>query len=475
MLNIITYLDSSQDRELIQRAFEFGKNAHAGQKRLSGEPYITHCEAVAAKLTEWKLDAATVAAGFLHDVLEDTEITKERLEKEFGREIAFLVDGVTKLKKIQYRDTAMATTAATLMKMIFAMTEDIRVMLIKLADRWHNLTTLQFLPAERQHLTAVESIEIYAPIAERLGMGEQKGQIEDLAFPYAYPGEYRKLMRLVGKSYKKRTRYLLTIKPKLLRHLAEKNIRPLDLHMRVKHYFSLWQKLQRPEIEGDPERVHDLVAIRIIVPDVSGCYLTLGHIHQLWRPLPGKFSDFIALPKPNGYRSLHTKVFANRGQIVEIQIRTPQMHRQAELGIAAHWAYSEKGKPETVVASLQELQWVSKLREWKETIHDPEEFLESIKLELFRNRIFVLTPKGDVKELPREATPVDFAYKIHQDLGAHCGGAKVNGRIVPINYQLQTGQIVEIIPDKKRQPSLDWLTFVKTANARRHIRTILHH
>ncbi|MBI2627259.1 MAG: bifunctional (p)ppGpp synthetase/guanosine-3',5'-bis(diphosphate) 3'-pyrophosphohydrolase [Parcubacteria group bacterium] len=457
-----------QEKALIQRAYDLADQAHKEQTRSSGEPYIIHPVAVAKFLADLNLDAKTISAALLHDVLEDTSVSREQLEKEFGQEIAFLVDGVTKLEQIQFKQKSSADWA-TLRKMLFAMTKDIRVILIKLADRWHNLSTIKYLPVDRQQSYATESIEIFAPIAERLGMGEIKGQIEDMAFPFAYYKEYWKLIATVQSSYQERIQYLEKIKPKLLRYLAEQNIKVLELNTRAKHYYSLWKKLKKTD--GDLSRVYDLAAIRLIVNDVAQCYEVLGAIHKLWRPLPGRIKDYIAIPKPNGYRSLHTTVFGENGHIIEVQIKTLDMHHHAELGIAAHWAYSEAGKPRTVMASIKDLEWINKLREWKKTLAKPDEFLESIKLELFKDRIFVFTPRGEVKELPEGATPIDFAYRIHGDLGNACTGAKVDGKLVPLNYQLKNGQIIEILKAKNPKPSLDWLSFVKTDEAQRRIRS----
>lgn len=463
--------------ELIEKAFNFAKKAHEGQTRRSGEPYIQHSLATAQTIAEMKLDSASIAAGLLHDVADDTEVTLEQIKKEFGREIAQLVDGVTKLGKIKYR--GIERQVENLRKMFLAMAEDIRVVLIKLADRLHNMKTLKILPPEKQQRIALETMNIYAPLANRLGIGRLKGDLEDLAFQYLMPGEYHWLKNQVRDQFEEREEYLEKIIPILKKELTKESINPIEMHWRAKHYYSLYQKLQRYEMNLN--RIYDLVALRLIVPTIEDCYSTLGIIHKLWRPLPGRIKDYIALPKPNGYQSLHTTVFCQGGKIIEIQIRTEKMNNEAELGIAAHWYYSEqKGfkayfKKVFAGAPERELKWIEQLREWQKQIQgSSDEYFQSLKIDFFKDRIFVFTPKGDVIDLPEGATPIDFAYHIHSEIGQHCQGAEVDGRLVSLNTTLHNGQVVKIITQKQAKPSYDWLKFVKTNLAQNRIRQWLN-
>lgn len=458
------------NQELIERAFEFAKSAHIGQKRLSGEDYITHPLYVAYFLAGLGLDPITIAAGLLHDVIEDTKATPEKLEKEFGKDVAFLVEGVTKLEKIT--DTANKNESAhrghfsSLKKMFFATAEDIRVILIKLADRYHNMETLNFISKQNQKRIALETLEIYAPVAGRLGMGRLKGQLEDLSFPYVYPKEYSWLLKKVKEKYADRLHYIERTKPIIKKCLKDAGIPIIDLHSRVKHHYSLYQKLKRKDL--DIEKIHDLVAVRIIVPDIRSCYEALGVIHKYYKPLPGLIKDYVALPKPNGYQSLHTTIFCEKGRIVEIQIRTEHMHDYAENGIAAHWAYSEGGKVRPISVNTKEVEWVSQLKKFLEESKTGEG-LANLKIDFFKNRIFAFTPKGDVKDLPEGATPIDFAYSIHTGLGHATKGAKIGGKIVPLGYELKNGDVVEIIKGKEKKPSFDWLKIVKTTIAKKAI------
>lgn len=469
------------DRKIIERAFEFAKIAHAGQKRLSGEEYLSHPLHVAYFLSELGLDATTVAAGILHDTIEDTPVIHREIEKEFGKDIAFLVEGVTKLSKIEYDSSPQFGEAGnlnikknnaehlnSLKKMFFAMAEDIRVILIKLADRHHNMETLKYKDNADQKKVALETLEIYAPIAARLGMGRLKGQLEDMAFPYVYPIEYSQLIKKVKEKYADRIKYIDRTKPIIKRCLTDANIPILEINSRAKHYYSLYGKMIRKELDTD--KVFDLVAMRIIVSDIKSCYEALGVIHKFYKPLPGLIKDYIALPKPNGYQSLHTTIFCEKGRIVEIQIRTKNMHEYAENGIAAHWAYSEGGKKKSIMANVKEVQWVNQLKNFlKEAT--PGEGLSNLKIDFFKHRIFAFTPKGEVKDLPDGATPVDFAYAIHTDLGHMTRGAKINGKIAPIHHELKNGDVVEITKGKDKKPSFDWLKFVKTAEARKKIKS----
>lgn len=467
---------SALDQAIIKRALDLAKKAHDGQKRLSGEPFITHPVRIAEHLARLGMDIPTLAAALLHDVLEDTDITQKELIARFGEEIAFLVEGVTKFKSILYKSgnevrTGSDSYVASLKKMFFAMAKDIRVIIIKLADRYHNVETLQYLTPDDQRRVALETLEIYAPIADRLGMGSIKGQLEDMCFPYVYPQEYRELVSSTQARYEDRLKYIEHIKPIVTRYLKDANIRIIDIHSRAKRAYSLFQKLRKYDM--DMERVFDLVALRIIVPDVKSCYETLGAIHSHYKPLPGRIKDFIAIPKPNGYQSLHTTVFCEKGKIVEIQIRTPDMHLHAENGIAAHWTYSESGKPRSSIAKAHEVEWVSHLKDTLKSIQT-RKGLHDVAIDFFKNRIFVFTPHGDIKDLPDSATPIDFAYAVHTNLGNMTSGAHVNDHIVPLTYELQNGDVVEIIKSKSARPSRDWLATVKTSQARQKIRAWLN-
>ena len=458
---------------LLRRAFDFSQKAHANQKRKSGEPYFNHAYETALKLAEWRLDTATIAAGLLHDVLEDAGINLDELKKEFGEEIAFLVDGVTKLGRLKYR--GIEKQAENLRKMILALGEDLRVVFIKLADRLHNMKTLSALPIQKQKRIALETSEIYASLAYRLGMTNLAGELEDLAFPYLYPQEHQWLIENVKESYEERQSYLEKVKPIIEKSLKEHGIEPIKIDFRAKRYSSLYKKLLRYDM--NLEQIYDLVALRIIVRTVEECYAALGIIHQLWPPLPGRIKDYIALPKPNGYRSLHTTVFCLENKPTEIQIRTLEMHEEAENGIAAHWAYEQKKgtkdylEEKPIFADKKELIWVQQLKNWQKEFSNPEEFIQSLKIDFFKDRIFAITPKGEVIDLPAGATPVDFAYAIHTDIGDSCVGAKVNNKIVPLDYQLQSGDLVEILTQKSKKPSESWLKFVKTSHARKKIKS----
>ncbi|MCL4405290.1 RelA/SpoT family protein [Patescibacteria group bacterium] len=470
---MINFAKTIQDKSsLIGRAYDFSKTAHANQKRVSGESYFSHPVAVAEYLAKAGMDEVTVTAGLLHDVIEDTPETPEEIERKFGSDVRFLVEGVTKLGHVKYRGEAEQVN--NIRRMILAMAEDIRVILIKLADRRHNMLTLSALPPQKQKRVAEETAEIYAPLAYRLGMQNLSGELEDLAFPYTHPEEYRWLIEHVRDRYEDRDKYLRSIRPKVERALREAGIKPIQIDFRAKRYASLYKKLQR--YGTDLDKIYDLVAFRIIVSSIGECYETLGIIHKIWPPVPGRIKDYIATPKPNGYRSLHTTVIADEGRFVEFQIRTQEMHDQAENGIAAHWAYDQtKGKNEkrTSFADAKELRWVQQLRSWQGEFTDPKEFMESLKIDFFKDRIFVITPRGEVIDLPRGATPVDFAYMIHTDLGNQCSGAKVNGKIVPLDYKLQSQDIVEIITQKGKKPSPSWLNFVVGGFTKKKIRAAL--
>lgn len=461
------------DLALVRLAYEFAERAHQGQKRMSGEAYITHPLATAMRLAEWRLDEPTIIAGLLHDVPEDTPVTAAQIKKEFGAEIAQLVVGVTKLSKVRYR--GMQRYIENLRKMFVAMAEDVRVMLIKFADRLHNLETISTLPPGKQRRIALETLEIYAPIANRLGMGDIKGRLEDLAFAVIDPSAEAATRQLMAEHLPSVGRELEQAIRELRADMAAENIPIISIHGREKRLYSLYKKLQRPGYDGDIEKIYDLMALRLVVQNMSDCYAALGLIHKCWRPVPGRFKDYIAQPKPNGYQSLHTTVFGPGGRPLEIQIRDLVMHQSAEFGIAAHWHYEEAGKPDRgSVVPEEKLLWVSELSRWHKEIEDDEQFLETLKIDAFQNRIFVFTPKGDVIDLPESSTPVDFAYHVHTDLGDHTSGARVNGRLVELATELKSGDVVEIVVEKNRKaPNRDWLDFVKTHLARTHIRRAL--
>jgi len=479
MLNILDQIKkNSAEDELIERAFQFALASHREQKRLSGEDYMFHPLRVALILSRAKLDSKTIIAGLLHDVPDDTQFSLEDIEKKFGKEVAFLISGVSKLGKIRYPKEGLEIKpiknrqaqpldprAENLRKMFFAMAEDLRVILIKLADRLDNMRTLNHLPREKQKRIALETLEIFAPLADRLGMGEMKRQLEELSFPYLYPKECSWLIKQVKEKYKEREKYLRKIEPKIKNILRKEGVAPLDIHSRAKSYWSLYQKLLRNEMNF--EKIHDLVALRIIVKDIESCYKTLGILHKHFKPLVGKIQDFIALPKPNGYQSLHTTCFCLDGKLIEFQIRTPEMHEKAENGICAHWAYKERVDLKT---KARKFFWVEQLREWQKGISKTKEFLEGLKIDFFKNRIFVFTPKGDIIDLPEGACPVDFAYQVHTEIGNHCAGAKVNGKMVALSTPLKNGDLVEIIVDKTKGSNRDWLKFTKTSLARSQIK-----
>ncbi|PIP19103.1 hypothetical protein COY23_00160 [bacterium (Candidatus Torokbacteria) CG_4_10_14_0_2_um_filter_35_8] len=457
------------DLRVVKRAYLFSQKAHKGQKRKSGEEYLQHPLHTAFTLTELNLDTETIIAALLHDTLEDTSYTLSDIEKYFGRKVAKIVEGVSKLGQIKLRKDTKEYLAENLRKMFVAMAEDIRVILVRLADRKHNLQTLYALPRDKQIRIARESLEVYAPIAERLGMGEIKGRIEDLAFHYLYPKKFKSLEKRVRKFYKGKEKHTIIAKKKLKKLLKNSDVSFVDIHSRAKHTYSLHQKLQR--YNDDIGQIYDIVALRVIVSDIASCYKALGIIHQYWKPLTGRIKDYIANPKPNGYQSLHTTVFCDDGKIIEIQIRTEKMHEEAEYGVAAHWYYSERDKKSDPL-NLKKFSWVRDLAKWqqKNSNKDPGEFLKDLRTTFFEKHIFVFTPKGDPISLPEGATPIDFAFKVHTELGFQCQIAKVNGKIVRLNTKLASGDLVEIMTLKNKSPSQDWLKFVKTHQARSKIR-----
>jgi GTP pyrophosphokinase len=472
LLERVKRIRLTADLELIEHAYHFADWAHSGQTRLSGEPYITHPWNVALIVADMGLDDPSIAAALLHDVVEDTEVEMATITQEFGEEVARLVEGVTKLRRLQFH-TLRQEQVENLRKVLVAMAQDVRVILIKLADRLHNLRTLDPLPEEKRKATALETLQIYAPIAHRLGIWRIKWELEDLAFKHLDPVAYRELARKVEKKRSERVHLIEKAIQQLQRALAEAGLEA-TVQGRPKHLWSIYQKMQREGVDID--RIYDLIALRVIVNTEAECYLALGVIHKLWAPLPGMFTDYIAKPKPNGYQSLHTKVVGPDGEIMEVQIRTWEMHRNAEYGIAAHWRYKEIGdEPQRKPDALdQALAWLRELMEMNRDIRDASEFTRSVIGDLFRDQVFVFTPKGDVIDLPKGSTPIDFAYRIHTEIGHRCIGAKVNGKLDPLDYQLQTGDVVEIITSKHpKGPSPDWLRFVKTSLARNRIKRYL--
>lgn len=462
------YYPDDSDFSVLDTAFHRGMDAHRGQERASGKPYITHPLAVAAILAELELDMTTLAAALLHDVVEDTGVTLQDLEDEFGEETALLVDGVTKLKRLEYR-TRVEQQAENLRKMFLAMAKDIRVIMIRLADRLHNMRTLQYLREEKQRRVARETLEIFAPIAHRLGISRIQWELEDLALKHLEPERYAELARAIPHQRKERERILQDVMGELKARLEDVGIRA-DIQGRAKHFYSIYRKVYQ---QGrDLQEVYDLVAARIIVDSLKDCYGALGIVHTMWRPLPGRFKDYIATPKSNMYQSLHTTVMGQHGEPFEIQIRTWEMHRTAEYGIAAHWRYKEGGGGGTDLDD--KLRWLREILEWQSDLRDAGEFMESLKLDVFADEVFVFTPRGDVIDLAAGSTPIDFAYRIHTEVGHRCVGAKINGRIVPLETQLVNGDIVEILTSKQSTgPSADWLKVVKTSTAKSRIRQYL--
>jgi len=458
----------NDDLEVIRRAYAFSAKEHRGQVRQSGEPYLNHPLAVAKILAEMKLDAACVSVGFLHDVVEDTLTPIEKIKEYFGNDIAQIVNGLTKISRFQF-DSKEEQQAENFRKMFLAMVDDIRVVLVKLADRLHNMRTLQYLPAEKRLRIAQETMEIYAPIAHRLGMGKIRGELEDLAFSYLEPEAYQEIEKGIESKRKVKEEFLEEVKEIISQKLQEHEI-PCTVESRIKRIYSVYQKIKRQKIPI--EQVYDLMAVRIITGTVRDCYGTLGIIHNLWRPVPGRIKDFIAIPRPNMYQSLHTSVIGPQGQPFEVQIRTMEMHRIAEEGIAAHWKYKTgRGLDEK---DDQRFLWLRHLVEWQQDMQDPSDFLSTLKIDLYPEEVYAFTPKGKVIILPRDATAVDFAYSIHTEVGHTCVGAKVNGRIVPLKSKLKNGDIVEIQTQVGHTPSRDWLSFVRTSRARNKIKHFIN-
>ncbi|HHU29733.1 MAG: bifunctional (p)ppGpp synthetase/guanosine-3',5'-bis(diphosphate) 3'-pyrophosphohydrolase [Bacillota bacterium] len=461
------YYPVTPDWKLLEKAYRFAVNSHQGQKRFSGELYITHPLGVAIILAELELDMDTIIAGLLHDVVEDTDVTLEEIEQQFGDDIAMLVDGVTKLSKLEYKSKA-ERQAENLRKMFIAMAKDIRVLLIKLADRTHNMRTLKYLSSLKQQSISRETLEIYAPLAHRLGIYKIKWELEDLAFRFLERDRYYALADKLAKKRDEREAFIKQVIETLQPKLEEVNIKA-NVSGRPKHLYSISQKMKEQYKEF--HEIYDLTAIRIIVDSIKDCYGALGIVHTLWKPIPGRFKDYIAMPKPNMYQSLHTLVMVGKNELLEVQIRTWDMHRTAEYGIAAHWRYKEKKDSKQDDEFEKKLSWLRQIMELQQDSKDASEFMENIKLDLFSDEVFVFTPKGDVIDLPAGSIPLDFAYKIHTDIGHRCVGARVNGRLVPLDYELKTGDIVEIITSKQGSPSRDWLNMVKSSGARARIRS----
>jgi GTP pyrophosphokinase len=475
------YLKSLQphlDEQLITKAYQFADMSHTGQKRYSGEPYLTHPVETAKILAEWGMDTSSIVAGLIHDTVEDGAATTEDLKQEFGPSIAAIVDGVTKISDIRLRGSTEEQFVENLRKMVISMSQDLRVVIVKLADRLHNMRTLQYVPPAKQARIAKETLEIYAPLADRLEMGQAKGELEDLAFPFLYPKDYQWLIEYSAPHYKQTEKIINQARKSILKKLAEQHIKA-EVHGRRKRFYSLYKKLLRPEKQKDITKIYDLVALRIIVNIIPQCYITLGIVHKLWKPVPKlSISDYIAQPKPNGYQSLHTKVFLN-DHICEIQIRTHEMHQQAEYGLAASFYRSEAKshgathtdlKQGKIIADQEKLNWVKKLVDLVHEVKNNQELLKDLKHDVFQDRIFVFTPKGDVIDLPQGATPIDFAYHLHTHLGDNVISAKINGKLVKLDHQLTSGDICELVKSKEpKQPNPDWLEFATTNTARSHI------
>ena len=460
---VLSY-NPNADVDLIHKAYVISAKVHMGQVRLSGESYLIHPLEVAGILTQMKLDAASVATGLLHDTIEDTLATLKDIQENFGEEVARLVDSLTKISKIPVRSPEEGQ-AENFRKMLLAMVKDIRVILIKLADRLHNMRTLQYHSPEKQAEIAQETLDIYAPIANRLGIDWMKSELQDLAFRYLHPDIYEDIQRKIAKREKERSSYVDEVKRTLLKRLYENHIQG-EVMGRLKQIYSIYMKMRDQNIDFD--QVYDITAFRVVVNSIKECYDVLGIIHSIWKPIPGKFKDYIGLPKENMYQSLHTSVIGPHGERIEIQIRTHEMHRISEDGIAAHWKYKE-GK-EIEEADDKRFTWLRQLLEWQHDLKDDAEFIESVKVDLFPNEVYIFTPKGSVKQFPLGATPVDFAYSIHSDVGNHCMGSKVNGKIVPLKYELKSGDTVEILTSPNQKPSKDWLKVVKTSRAKTKIR-----
>ena len=497
IISLIQATPSKEDVVLVTKAYEFAQTAHSNHKRYSGEPYFIHLVETAKTLAEFGMGSKTIAAGLLHDSIEDTEVTEEIIKKEFGDEILFLVQGTTKLRQLKYRGVERHTES--LRKLFVATSQDVRVLIIKLADRLHNMRTLQHVPKEKQQRIASETLEIYVPLAYRLGVRKLHRELEDLAFMYTYPDEYKKIQEVLKQKSAEILKRLEKLQKSVKKAFAKEKFTTIQTERRMKGLFSLYKKLQRKDMDMD--KVYDVAALRIIVPTVSDCYRALGIVHSVWRPLPGRIKDYIAFPKPNGYQSLHTTIFTGDGSIFEIQIRTELMHREAEYGVASHLLYKEGSVKRLFNQNLEWLlqllpnsktkisepapikkkvkkpkipRWVAQLAQEQQSMSlEPQEFIKSLKADFFEHRIFVFTPKGDVVDLPTESSPIDFAYAIHSDIGDHIAGVKVNGKLVSLETKLRNGDIVHIDIKEANHPTQKWFDLAKTTMAKRYIRQAL--
>lgn len=468
IIDLIKGKINKKEEELIIKAYNFAEKAHLEQKRLSGEPYFIHPFETAKILAGLRMDTQTIIAGLLHDVFEDTPTTEEEIQKTFGDDVLFLIKGVTKLGTLKYR--GHERHVESLRKFFVAIANDLRVVIVKFADRLHNLRTLQFLPENKRYRIALESIEVYAPLANRLGMGKLKGELEDAAFPYAYPTESMETEEILKEKRGLFEKYLTEVSEKLKKELEKNKIKFVEIDYRIKHQYSLYKKLLKYDM--DMEKIYDIVALRIVVDTVEECYRILGLAHSVWNPLPGRIKDYISVPKPNGYRSLHTTIFTGSGGVAEIQIRTKEMHTEAAYGVAAHFAYKESNSKKSR-DDKSKFKWIEELKELKYSPDDPKKFIDHLKTDFFNDRIFIFTPKGDVIDLPENSTPIDFAYSIHSDIGDHIFGAKINSKMSHIFTKLKNGDIVEIITNKNSKPSYKWLEYAKTSLAKKHIKSSL--
>ena len=467
LLRVVRQTHPNRDTSLIEKAYQFSEALHQGQQRSSGESYIQHPVAVARILAELRLDTATIVTGLLHDTVEDTHATREEIITQFGSEIGNLVDGVTKISQISFQ-TSEEKQADNFRKMILAMAQDIRVILVKLADRLHNMRTLQFLKPDKQVRIAQETLDIYAPLANRLGLSAIKRELEDLSLRFTHPEIYYKLVSHISKKAKEREQYTHDLQTLIETALKDQGYPNAQVSGRPKHFYSIHKKMERRNLSFD--QIYDITGFRVIVSTIEECYGVLGVIHSIWTPVPGRFKDYIAIPKANFYQSLHTTVIGPDGEKIEIQIRTQEMHDMAERGIAAHWAYKE-GK--AITKETEKFNWLNRLVEWNRDLSEPNEFLETVKLDLFSEDVYVFTPQGKVLEFPKGATPLDFAFAIHTELGNKCIGAKVNNRMVPLKYRLKSGDTVEVLTSPNQQPNKDWLKLVKTSRARNKIRAFI--
>lgn len=458
---------SKEDRALIRKAYLFAEKAHEGQKRRSGEPYFCHVACTAQNLAMINMDTAVVVAGLLHDTLEDARVSPKAIEEEFGEIIRALVEGVTKLGTLKYR--GVERHVESLRKFFVAMSDDIRVLIIKLADRMHNIQTLEYIPKEKQKRIALETLEVHARLADRFGMSKWKNILEDGAFPYAYPEEYEKMTAVIKTKRVTDEKNAKKIYRSIQKELAANNLKDTRVDYRIKNLYSLWKKLKRKKMEAD--KVYDILAVRVIVKSIEDCYRALGIIHKHWHPVPGRIKDYIAVPKPNGYRSLHTTIFRGDGGVIEIQIRTEEMHREAQYGIASHLSYKEGGMESDGVK--KSTTWIKDLTKWQRDVTQADDFLNHLSMDFFNRRVFVFTPHGDVIDLPEGSTSIDFAYTIHSNIGDHIAGAKINHKLVPLETELRNGDIVEIDVKKNASPKRKWLDYTKTTIAKRHIRAYL--